>query len=207
MKKAIVAVLFHCASSKENECHDNCPKGNDSWCKYQRIFQIRRQHVPGQGLPKNVILHVKLIFVELSEYALLEKCLHGKTQNQNESFNGMIWQRIPKGVRVNAATFEMRVYDALSHFNLGNIATVNIYNYLGFHSGHYTLFGLDCNNKKWVNNYIRKSTEVDKNRRRYLCTLHIHICKKLKRLSSYKNCVKRMINVLRPICLIGIYNH
>ena len=77
-----------------------------------------------------------------------KSCLHGKTQNQNESFNGMIWQRIPKDVRVNAATFEMGVYDALSHFNLGNIATVNIYNHLGFNSGYYTLFALDCNNKK-----------------------------------------------------------
>ena len=122
MKKAIGAVLFHCASSKENEWHDNCPKGSDSWCKYQ----------------------------------------------QDISFNGMIWQRIPKDVRVNAATFEMGVYDALSHFNLGNIATVNIYNHLGFNSGYYTLFALDCNNKKRVNNSVRKSTEIYKNRRKYL---------------------------------------
>ena len=115
MKTAIGAVLFHCASSKENEWHDNCPKGSDSWCKYQQdISNKTTTYVPGPGLPKNVILHVKPIFVNLSEDALLEKCLYGKTQNQNESFNGMIWQRIPKDIRVNAATFEMGVYDALS---------------------------------------------------------------------------------------------
>ena len=161
MKKAIGAVLFHCASSKENEWHSNCPKGSDSWCKYQQdISNKTTTYVSGPGLPKSVILHVKPIFVELSEDALLEKCLHGETQNQNESFNGIIWQRIPEDVCVNAATFEMGVYDALSHFNLGNIATVNIYNYFGFHSGYYTLFALDCNNKKRVNNSIRKSSEV-----------------------------------------------
>ena len=98
-----------------------------------KIFQIRRQHnFPGPGLTKSVILHVKPILVELSEGTLLEKCLHGKTQNQNESFHGMIWQRVPKDVRVNAAAFEMGVYGTLSHINLENIATVNIYNYLWF---------------------------------------------------------------------------
>ena len=86
------------------------PKGSDSWCKYQQdISNKMTTYVPGPGLPKNVILYVKPIFVNLSEDALLEKCLHGKTQNQNESFNGMIWQRIPKDIRVNAATFEMGV--------------------------------------------------------------------------------------------------
>ena len=59
-------------------------------------------------------------------------------------------------------------YDALSRFNLGNIATVNIYNHLGFNSGYYTLFALDSNNKKRVDNSVRKSTEVYKNKRRYL---------------------------------------
>ena len=60
---------------------------------------------------------MKPIFVELSEDALLEKCLCVKIQNQNTSFNGMIWQKRPKYVRVNAATFELGVYDALVHFN------------------------------------------------------------------------------------------
>ena len=45
---------------------------------------------------QSVILHMKPIFVELSEDALLEKSLHGKTQN------GMIWQMVPKDVRANA---------------------------------------------------------------------------------------------------------
>ena len=62
----------------------------------QDISNKTTTYVPGPGLPKNVILQVKPIFVNLSEDDLLEKCLHGKTQNQNESFNGMIWQRIPK---------------------------------------------------------------------------------------------------------------
>ena len=76
--------------------------------KYQQdISNMTKTYAVGPGLPKSVILHVQPIFVELTEDALLEKCLHDKTQNQNESFNGMIWQRIPKDVRGNAATFEI----------------------------------------------------------------------------------------------------
>ena len=31
---------------------------------------------------------------------MLKKCLHGKTQNADESFNGMIWNRVPKAIHV-----------------------------------------------------------------------------------------------------------
>ena len=82
---------------------------------------------------------------------LFSKSAYIVKHNIKTSRSGMIWQRIPKDVRVNAASFEMGVYDALSNFILVNIATMNIDNYLGFHCGHYTLFDLDCNNKKMVN--------------------------------------------------------
>ncbi|GFV32518.1 hypothetical protein TNCV_1054991 [Trichonephila clavipes] len=35
---------------------------------------------------------------------LIEKCLHGRTQNPNESFNKCIWERIPKTVFVGIET-------------------------------------------------------------------------------------------------------
>ena len=34
MQKAARAVLFHVASSATKNYHDYCPKGADSWCKY-----------------------------------------------------------------------------------------------------------------------------------------------------------------------------
>ena len=102
MKKSIFAALFHCASSEKNNWHDHCPKGKDSWCKFQQdAVNATNTYIPGAGLPLTVVSHVKPIF------------LHGKTQNQNELFNGVIWQRVPKDVRVNKVTFEFGVYDAL----------------------------------------------------------------------------------------------
>ena len=45
----------------------------------------------GSDLPLDIVMKLKAIFAELSDESLLEKCLDGETQNQNESFNSMIW--------------------------------------------------------------------------------------------------------------------
>ena len=45
---------------------------------------------PGSGLPISTVLKLKPIFEELGHEDLLSKCLHGLTQNQNESFNAVI---------------------------------------------------------------------------------------------------------------------
>ena len=36
------------------------------------------------------------INMDLCKPEILSKCLHDKTQNSNESFNYMIWNRVPK---------------------------------------------------------------------------------------------------------------
>ena len=37
-----MAVMGHVASSEKNCCHDKCPKGSESWCKYQADKQMGR---------------------------------------------------------------------------------------------------------------------------------------------------------------------
>ena len=46
-----------------------------------------------------------------------KKCLHGLTQNQNESFNGTIWNRIPIGTYVGLRQLEIGVYDMQLHIS------------------------------------------------------------------------------------------
>ena len=48
--------------------------------------------------------------LEVSKDTKLEKCLHGKTWNANESFNGRIWERIPKNTFVTLPNFESLHY-------------------------------------------------------------------------------------------------
>ena len=67
MKKSIFAALFHCASSEKNNWHDHCPKGKDTWCKFQQDgVNDANTYIAGAGLPLSVITHVKPIFLPLS---------------------------------------------------------------------------------------------------------------------------------------------
>ena len=58
-------------------------------------------------------------YVNLTNPDDLVKCLHGKTQNANASFNGMIWERIPKIRYVTPEKLGFGVFDAITTFNIG----------------------------------------------------------------------------------------
>jgi len=60
---------------------------------------------------------IKNLFERLRDDTLLS--LHGKTQNVNESLNGIIWSRCPKRVYVNRKTLEIGVHSAILEFNEG----------------------------------------------------------------------------------------
>lgn len=96
---------------------------------------------PGPGLPLSVIKHVKTIFEELSSEKLLNDCLRGKTQNQNESFNAMIWQTIPKTKFVTLPQLQFGVYDAVANFNVGRKASVLIFEKMNMTPGTHMING------------------------------------------------------------------
>ena len=55
------------------------------------------------------------IFKDLSTTELPEKCLHGKTQNNNQGLNSFFWRRLTKDVHVEVFTLEMDICLALMH--------------------------------------------------------------------------------------------
>ena len=171
MKKAIIASLFHCIASKDRPLHDHCPEGASSWCRYNHnkangVSNANYKH--GPGLPLPIIHKVKDVYSRLSNNELLEKCLHGKTQNQNESLNGMIWQRIPKEVFVGREMLEFGMNDAISYFNMGAKTVLDLYESLKIPSGKYTLEGCRSLDADRVCAAEYKLTEVVRNRRRVL---------------------------------------
>ena len=124
MKSAILGAFFHVASHVKKLpdgtviSNDHCERGVKSWCKFQQdISNKTTTYTSGPGLPEDIIKHVKPILADLSSDALLEKCLHGLTQNQNESFNGTIWNRIPLGTYVGLRQLEIGVYDMQLHIS------------------------------------------------------------------------------------------
>ena len=95
MKDSIMAVLYHCTMLEDSEeRHKYCPKGEDTWCLYQKTNQeVEKQ---SHYLDKVFLELLKPTFIRLSDRALLFRCLPGYSQNQNESLNGVVWSKAPK---------------------------------------------------------------------------------------------------------------
>ncbi|KAK3751312.1 hypothetical protein QZH41_007109 [Actinostola sp. cb2023] len=163
MKKAIHASLFHCASSKERDLHHHCPNGPDSWCRRNKdIANKTHLYKPGAGLPVHIINELKPIYARLSDDVLLERCLDGKTQNQNESLNGMIWDHLPKGVFVGSDTLNLGVFDAVGHFNIGCQSALNVLINLGMDPGKFCLGGLQGIDSLRINKSVYKAENKKK---------------------------------------------
>ena len=73
----------------------------------------------------------------MSDEELLKKCLHGKTQNNNESLNRVIWKKCPKDVFVGRATLEIGVASDVLNFNDGSSGVLNVLNSLKIEPGKF----------------------------------------------------------------------
>lgn len=101
MKNAIWATYYHYCSTDKKPQHDKCPSGEDSWCEWQKaaaantLDSFKHSY---SALPTDVTEAIKPIYEDLSKDALLQRCLGGFTQNNNESLNQLIWKISPKSV-------------------------------------------------------------------------------------------------------------
>ncbi|GFW62370.1 uncharacterized protein TNCV_290441 [Trichonephila clavipes] len=77
----------------------------------------------------------------LCDQNLLRKCLHGKTQNANEAFNGCLWNVVPKEIFVELQTFSLGSYIAVITFNKGFKGLLSVLEALDIKIGSYTLRG------------------------------------------------------------------
>lgn len=135
MRKAVWAIYFHKLSTDDHPVHGLCPKGADSWCGYQKAKESGLIYHHKHSLPEPVLNEIKPIFRDLSDPVLLSKCLHGGTQNTNESFNHCIWERLPKNVFVGLNTLKVGVLDAVICFNDGVIGRLEVLRNLGIKCG------------------------------------------------------------------------
>ena len=87
MMDAITSSLSHVL-----EYHEKCPRNSDTWCQYQKD-QIDSTHLykSKNGLPLDVR---KDACLQWSYEAGVAHEVFGKTQNANESFHCMIWNRV-----------------------------------------------------------------------------------------------------------------
>jgi hypothetical protein len=153
MKEAIQASLRHCIASKRRNLHMSCPAGADSWCRFQQDrAKGTSLYKPGPGLPDEIIRLVKPI--------------DGKTQNQNESLNGMIWNRLPKEVFIGSEVLKLGVYDAVAHFNIGSQAALNVLELRGIDPGTFCHAELEQQDHERVDKAEFKAQEENKKKRK-----------------------------------------
>ena len=115
------------------------PKTSDSWCQYQLdAINKTNLYTPWAGISEDVIFAIKPMYADLTKADILQKCLHGLTQNPNECFNSTIWERAPKTVYCGLDTLELAVYDAVANYNYDRKATIDILKHLNIIPGVYT---------------------------------------------------------------------
>ncbi|GFY18224.1 uncharacterized protein TNCV_2046301 [Trichonephila clavipes] len=130
------------ASTDEYPQHGFCPIGEDSWCGFKKAEASGKSYKHKNSLPVAVVEAMRPIFRDLSHPDLLKKCLHGKTQNPNESFHNVIWSRVPKATFVQIETLSLGVYDAVCSFNDGNVSKLKMLQKMGVEPGEFSHYNV-----------------------------------------------------------------
>ena len=126
--------------------------GDDTSCRYWKAANsgTLENYAEKVGLHDAIQKVLKPTFVDLSKDDLLLKCVHGLTQNNNESINNVIWKRVPKDIYVGREVLEMGVASAVKNYNNGLNGISDVYNELSMEVGKYTKSFLKQFNTKRV---------------------------------------------------------
>lgn len=135
MERAVWAIYYHRLSTDAEHHHGLCPDGLDTWCGFKKAKLSKQEYKHKHSLPVPVMSAIKPTFQFLANPDLLKKCLHGGTQNANESFNNLIWKWCPKTKFVSKIVVELGTYDAIVVFNNGNKGRAKIIQHLGLDPG------------------------------------------------------------------------
>ena len=97
-----------------------------------------------------------------------QKCLHGKTQNNNESLNGLVWKRCPKEVFVGCVILELGVASAVIAFSDGLSGIIEVFNKLNIKPRTFCKKYCGFKDEKRITQMDRKSSDSVMQRRKNL---------------------------------------
>lgn len=162
MRKAIWAIYYHKRSTDDEVLHDFCPIGSTSWCEYQRFKAEGKEgsYHHKNVLPAAVMDCIKPIFKDLSHPDLLRRCLGGRTQNPNESYNSLVWKFCPKTSGCSRIVAEIAANEAVVTFNNGRKGRLTVMSFLGFQVGRYAFDAAKKIDMKRLEEAEKKSTEL-----------------------------------------------
>ncbi|GFY32438.1 uncharacterized protein LOC101238613 [Trichonephila clavipes] len=127
MMSCVIAAFFHCISGKNNSLHGQCPEGSKGWCRYQTANAAGSPLKEIElGLPNKIINQIKPTYLKLCNETLLKKCLHGKKENCNESYNNILWNIVSKNIFIGLETFRLGALLALILNNSGYAGILSV---------------------------------------------------------------------------------
>ena len=119
MKTSTKATQHHMVKNDKltlKKQYQYCPKSADTWCKYRKDKTDKTSvYNEDNRLPEVFMQQLDPIFTRLPKDDLLNRCLKGMTQNQNEAANGMLWSRL---------SFVVQDESALLHAKLSQFSTL-----------------------------------------------------------------------------------
>ncbi|GFV60453.1 uncharacterized protein TNCV_3470881 [Trichonephila clavipes] len=129
-------------STDEEPLHHFGPIGDTSWCEYQKAVATNSAYLFKHKniVPIALMDEIKPIIAELSAAKLQEKCVWGKTQYANVSFNSTVWKYYPKLLCGSSKNIvDIAVNEATVMFNEGMTRRIRIMKALGFKIGHFAV--------------------------------------------------------------------
>ena len=171
MEKAVWAVLFHYVSNPKGEAEQQkyCPKGEQSWCKWERNQEKDADEEKGLSnkkfLPPVFLELLTPTWKSLADRKLLERCIGGFTQNTNECLNMVLWNKCSKHKFHGRKTVQIAVTSAEVHYNNGATGKYALMNKMHIHSGsHSVTHSAKKDRKRLSNSQKDASVEAKRNR-------------------------------------------
>lgn len=167
MRKAIWATYYHKFSRDDSFQHSYCPEGADSWCTYQmaEAKNLLKDFKHPPALSEEIQPLLKSIYEDLTSDDLLERCLGANTQNNNESFNAIVWNFAPKSVFAGKQIVDIAVFCAACTFNEGFSPLLKIMEVMGVTIGTKAAEFTERQDRVRIETANRRSSEVSKERR------------------------------------------
>ena len=156
MKNAIWAIFYHIIQSDLllSEQHTYCP--HNGWCKF---WTNKESYTVNNRLPNVFAKELKPIFIRLTKDELLNRCLRGLTQNQNEAVNGVLWSRCPKTKFCSKTKVELAVSETICHFNAGSVEDASLHIEYGSNVSANMLQSLQFIDKERIRHAAKKICE------------------------------------------------
>ncbi|XP_033099991.1 uncharacterized protein LOC117103531 [Anneissia japonica] len=162
MQKEIMAGLYHSTNlADKDEQHQYCV--GTQWCKYHNDRETYKEDA---RLPSSFLPYMKRVYERLSDIKLLQRCLPGLTQNQNESFNSLIWARCPKERSFGPKFVNRAVYSAILHWNIGATSRERVMERMALSVGQHTQTINDKKDTDRINQSVRRANDDQKQKRK-----------------------------------------